>query len=539
MRHIKIKLFLALLLLAVLLVYLFSCATVQTTHVTRYEATLASLKQHPLPEWYDDAKLGIMIHYGIYSVDALAWAPLADPSGFSGDFFTNNPYVAWNYNTINIAGSPFQLYSLSNYGTTEYLSYIDTFNLQSQLWDPQEWINTIKSAGAKYAVLVTKHHDGFVLWPSAHTNPYFSNYHSQRDIVGDFVSALRADGTLKLGLYYSGGYDWMWTEGQTRGGPVTDSRITTPITNNIVGIAKIPQDSGFIAYCGNHYQELISNYSPDLLWNDIAMPLGFPKLELFASYYNSFEASAGAAGVVVNNRWAQDLLNLLESFYPSQDESFIDLLLTDDWFDYYNMEYPVGGQYQYTAKKWEADRAIGYAFAYNKQEVADQTHALSGEALVRLLADIVSKNGNLLLGVGPMANGTIPTWQVVRLQAMGNWLSKNGDAIYATRPWVTAEGQAGAGSGAKIETRYTRSKDNGRLYVVLMENPQAQDVTLTDSQFLSPNPATTITVLNGSSPLSARWETTSGGLLVRLSLVENLPQDSFPLVLRINPIPTN
>ena len=238
----------------------------------------------------------------------------------------------------------------------------------------------------------------------------------------------------------------------------------------------------------------------------------------------------------------EEKLAILETYTKEhsaeyQSQALIDLALTTNWFDYYNIEYPTGGQYAYTTKKWEADRAIGYSFGYNKQEETDQSHALSGEALVRMLADVVSKNGNLLLGIGPKADGTIPTWQVTRLQALGGWLNKNGAAIYATRPWVTSEGYAQINGGATFEVRFTRSKDNNFLYTILMTNPQAQDVILRDSQFAHLSAGTTITVLNGSSPISASWQSVSSGTLVKLSIVSGLPQDDFPLVLKISPNP--
>ncbi|MFA6548866.1 MAG: alpha-L-fucosidase [Candidatus Margulisiibacteriota bacterium] len=531
----RTKIFLLLLLLPIL----YSCASQLTPSVIHYKPTLDSLKQHPLPEWYDDAKLGIMIHYGIYSVDDLAWAPVVDPSGFGSNYFINNPYAEWNYNTMNIPGSPIQQHLLTTLGTIEYFSFISSFDAQSQLWNPEDWVNIIKSAGAKYAVLVTKHCDGFTLWPCPYSNPYIPSYESQRDIVGDYVNAMRADGTLKVGFYYCGGYDWLWSEGQARGGAVTDSHITVPITNNLIAIAKIPQDINYIEYCNNQYRDLITRYHPDLLWNDVAMPLFFPKLQLIADYYNSFEATAGAAGVVINNRWAQDLVNLLESFSPTQDQSLIDLALTTNWFDYYNIEYPTNGQYCYTTKKWEADRALGYSFGYNKQEETDQSHVLSAEALVKMLSDIVSKNGNLLLAITPKANGTIPTWQVTRVQALGNWLSKNGTSIYATRPWVTPEGFAEVSAGSTFEVRYTRSKDNSLLYVILMTNPKSQDVILTDRQFLGLAAGTTITVLNGSSPFTAAWQAVSSGTLVKLSALSGMPNDDFPLAFKISPNPVS
>jgi alpha-L-fucosidase len=227
----------------------------------------------------------------------------------------------------------------------------------------------------------------------------------------------------------------------------------------------------------------------------------------------------------------------LESFAPTQDNGLINLALATNWFDYYNIEYPTNGQYQYTAKKWEADRAIGYSFGYNKQEETNQTHALSSEALVTMLADIVSKNGNLLLALTPKADGTIPSWQTTRVQAMGNWLNTNGAAIYSTRPWITPEGFAQVSAGSTFSVRYTRSKDNSLLYVILMTNPKSQDILLTDSKFLRLAAGTTISVFTSSGSVNASWQLLPTGTLVKLSALSGLPNDDFPLVLKISPNP--
>ena len=200
-----------------LMVFSLICGLSAAQGPDKYEASIESLDKHPLPDWYAGAKLGIFIHWGLYSVPG--WAPLSHPDHdfSSNDYIKNDPYAEWYLNTMRIPGSPTEAYHREHYGADyDYYNFAAIFNRESKKWKPEEWAATFHEAGAKYVVLTSKHHEGFTLWPSTTPNPSPTlpkdEQHAERDIVGDLTAAVTKE-RLRMGLYYSGGYDWTFNTG--------------------------------------------------------------------------------------------------------------------------------------------------------------------------------------------------------------------------------------------------------------------------------------------------------------------------------------
>jgi len=407
-----------------------------------YEPTWESVSRHPVPDWFHDAKLGIFIHWGLYSVPA--WAP---PTGELGEiaatgnwayWFANNPYAEWYFNTIRIAGSPSQQHHVKTYGASfSYDDFVPMFNRAIQQWNPGEWADLFKMAGARYVVLTTKHHDGFLLWPSDHPNPKKESYQASRDLVGELAAAVRDRG-MRMALYYSGGIDWTFND-----------KVIQDVADLF---AAVPQQPQYVEYANHHWYELIERYAPVILWNDIAYPVAADLPKLFADYYNKMPDG------LVNDRFTQRFK------FDEGSSSIVNL----DHYDFRTPEYATS--YELTEEKWEATRGIGYSFGYNQNEGPE--HVLTLQDLVHSFVDIVSKNGNLLLNVGPMVDGTIPEIQRQRLLGLGRWLEANGEAIYGTRPWIKAEGRTEEGVGV----RFTRKGD--ALYAILLGAPGRGRVVL-------------------------------------------------------------
>ncbi len=447
-----------------------------------YEPTWESVKLHTVPEWFHDAKLGIFIHWGLYSVPA--WAPTTGEMGKViaeegwGAFFARNPYSEWYLNSVRIPGSPTQRHHIETYGEGySYDRFADTFNHAVEAWDPAVWARLFHRVGARYVVLTTKHHDGFLLWPSRQPNPFKEGYHARRDLVGELTTAVRAAG-MRMGLYYSGGLDWTFNDTVLK--DITDFG------------AAVPQQQAYVTYADNHWLELIERYEPVVLWNDIAYPAASDLPKLYAHYYNTVPEG------LVNNRFAQ-------SFSAEGEGTDI---FASKHFDFSTPEY--ASYDKITELKWEATRGIGFSFGYNQNEGPDSY--LSVAELVRSFVDIVSKNGNLLLNVGPMADGTIHPLQQERLEGLGAWLDVHGEAIFGTRPWVVADGKArvtldGCAVQEDVSVRFTQKADT--LYVTLLTEPGAGEVGL---QGLRARNAARISLLGRKEPLV--WRQTADGLRV-------------------------
>lgn len=447
----------------------------------RFEPTYRSLDRHEVPAWFHDAKLGVFIHWGIYSVPA--WAPTKGRHGqlSTEEFFRYNPYAEWYFNSMRTPGSPTQRHHAETYGAEfDYYRFADEFNRALEHWDPAAMAQLFADVHAHYVVLTSKHHDGFTLWPSRVENPHLppARRSVRRDVVGELTAAVRERG-MRMGLYYSGGIDWSFhpivIDGTQEGSQVT------------------PPGPEYAAYVDAHWRELIERYQPDILWNDIRYPEDSDALPIVADYYNAHPEG------LVNNRWGR--------WMPHD-------FTTPEYRHYETI----------TPEKWESCRGIGYSFGYNQAE--GPQHMISVDELVDMFVDIVSKNGNLLLNVGPKPDGTISELQVERLRGLGRWLDVHGEAIFGTRPWVAAEGTP---HDEPARVRFTYRPDTGAVYAILLEAPADRLVRLGD---LVCDDTTTVHLLGHAEALAWRRE----GQAVVIELPTTLPP-SPAYALKITPQP--
>lgn len=352
----------------------------------QYTGQWESIRTHKVPKWYENAKFGIMVVWGPYSVPA--FAPITWELGtvpIDENWYSNNPYAEWYYNSLKVGYGPTYEYHKKIYGEDfAYENFADMW--KAEKWNPESWGKLFKKAGAKYSVLTTKFHDGFCLFPSKYTEYHSMNHGPKRDIVGAFADAMR-ENNIKMGIYYSGLIDWKFA------GDVLLSEEEY--------YGKACPTYEYSDYVYNQYCELIDKYKPEVFWNDIGWPKQgeFNLPYLLAHYYNTVETG------VVNDR--------LNGLYK----------------DYSTKEYCFGKESK--REKWEMTRGMGLSFGYNAQE--SEESLIKVKELIRLLIETVANNGNLLLSVGPRADGTIPEEQERRLLALGKWMEINGEAIYETR----------------------------------------------------------------------------------------------------------
>lgn len=384
----------------------------------KYYANWASLNAHPIPQWYEDCKLGIFIHWGIYSVPAFA-----NPSYQLGeipterDWYINNPYAEWYENSVRVGEGPTYEHHVKTYGEDfEYENFADMW--KAEKWDPKEWTELFEKAGAKYVVLVTKHHDGFCLFPTEHTDFNSVNRGPKRDITGELCEAVQ-ETDMKMGLYYSGFLNWRFDNE-----PV--------FSKENIGTYCSPTYE-YADYVYKQSKELIDKYHPSLFWNDVGWP------------------EAGE----------NHLKHLLSHYYNVCDEAVVNDRFSGFYHGYLTKEYKSGVASR--KEKWEMCRGLGLSFGYNEME--NDKNAISSRDLIDLLVETVANNGNLLLNVGPKADGTIPEWQQERLLALGKWLEINGDAIYGTRICERESVKTPSAGMNFVE------KDN-HLYVMLTKVPK-------------------------------------------------------------------
>ncbi len=400
-----------------------------------YGAELASIGAHPCPEWFLDAKFGMFIDWGPWSV--AGWAPQQAKATYP-DWYENKLY------------DDYRDYHLKTWGAD--IQSDDLIQLmRSTEFRPERFTELARAAGMRYVVPFLKHHGGYCLWNSSFTRRNSVEWGLRRDFAGELSRACRAAG-LRYGAYVSLG-EWnypvikdgeLWTV--TLGGNsshhlVPMGKVTgqTPFISGKVPVNDYPRD-----YLVPSLKELIDRTNPDMLWFDGEWEDAWTHQrgkELAAYFYN--RARARGQDVCINDRFG------------------IQTRGVPGWGDFYTSEFHVIQGFQ--SHPWEENRSLSHSYGYNWEESFDDHYVLGeGEAL-DLLLRVVANGGNLLLMVSPDGSGRIPPNQERRLRFLGGWLARNGEAVYATRA---------LGLNRQPDWGYlTRSKNSERLYCIVRHWP--------------------------------------------------------------------
>jgi len=369
-----------------------------------FTADRESLKTYRTPDWFQDAKFGIWAH----------WGPQAVPA--QGDW-----YARWMY----VPGHPHYEHHLKTYGHPSQLGYKDLIPLwKAERWDPEALMSRYAAAGAKYFVSMGVHHDNFDLWNSKHHRWNATTMGPKRDVVGAWQAAAKRHG-LRFGVseHLGASYTWWYPN------HLYDQfwpKLGVPYDGADPAYADLyhdNRDEPFIDTKASWYtrnpayhqlwrkriRDLVDSYQPDLLYSDGGLPFGDVGRSLVAHFYNSSIARTGR----------------LEAVYNCKDAG------TGEFFKEGMVQDVERGVLKgINPLPWQTDTSNGDWF-YNEH----YKYKTSGE-IIALLADIVSKNGNMLLNVVLRADGSLPPESDTLLRDLSAWMAINAEAIHGTRPWI-------------------------------------------------------------------------------------------------------
>jgi alpha-L-fucosidase len=371
-----------------------------------FEPAWESLEQYTVPDWYLDGKFGIFIHWGVYAVPA-----------FGNEWYPRNMYQQ---------GSDEFRHHAETYGRHTQFGYKDFIPMfTAEQYDPDHWADVFARAGARFVVPVAEHHDGFAMYDCGLSEWCATKMGPKRDLIGDLAAAVREKG-LVFGLSSHRAEHWWFFDG----GMQFDSDVQDPRYAGLYGPARPRETQPDEAYLDDWLArtcELVDKYQPQLVWFDwwIEQAAFKPYLRTFAAYYYN-RAAQWNRGVAINYKF--DAYPVRAAVWDIERGQLADI----------------------RPLFWQTDTAVSrnsWGYVHNQ----DYKTAAS---LIGDLVDIVSKNGALLLNIGPRPDGTIPEPEEKILLEIGQWLSVNGEAIYGTRPWrVFGEGPTEVFEGGFTDTR--------------------------------------------------------------------------------------
>jgi alpha-L-fucosidase len=464
----------------------------------KWKPTPESIDTHKAPEWFQDAKFGMFIDWGLWSV--AGWAPKKEKGAV---------YPDW-YEFRLDTDSAFIKYHEKNWGKDfKRDDFIPLFTASE--YNPEKLAKLAVDAGMKYVVPFCKHHGGYCLWPSSFTQRDASDMGPKRDLIKPIVESCKKQG-LKFGFYFSV-EEWEYPLLDAMGNikPRLWETKNAPSMEDFEKRAggKIPVKDFAKDYIVPQAVEFIDQYDPDLIWYDGEWTTEATDLRTYeiASYF--YNQAEGRKEVAVNDRWGtkngKQLRFVRGDFFTSEYHS-----LTDE-----NKK---------SAHAWEECRGISQSFGYNWQDTEE--NVISSKAFIDMFVDIVAKGGNLLLIVNLDGQGALPELQEIRLIDIGKWLKVNGEGIYSTRPFTRQIDGTVA---------FTRSKDNHYVYAIMKKWPGLE----LHLKGIKPVKGSKIEMLGFNKPLE--WIIGNDGVSVKfpaeLQDMKNRPcEDAWILKIRLTNI---
>lgn len=458
-----------------------------------FEPTWESLANYEIPSWYKDGKFGIFIHWGVYSVPA-----------FGNEWYPRNMYKQ---------GSKEFEHHVATYGPQKSFGYKDFIPLMTyDRYNPTEYAQLFKEAGAKFVVPVAEHHDGFAMYDSGFSKWCATQMGPKRDVTGELAEAVRAEG-LVFGASTHRAEHWWFMDG----GREFDSDVNDPAFEDFYGpaqpgpkdhhsLTESPPTEEYLEDWLARTIELVDKYRPQLVWFDWwirTLPFK-PYLQRFAAHYYNRGVEWGL-GVAINYKFEA---------YPDGTAVF---------------DVERGQLAGIRSELWQNDTSV----SKNSWGYIDGQDYKTASSIVEDLIDVVSKNGALLLNIGPKADGSIPEPEQQMLRDIGTWLQTNGESIYGTRPWrVFGEGPTEIPEGAFTDTnrapftgqdfRFTKSGET--LYATALAWPGTK-ATITS---LKGAEVTSVELLGYEGAL--KFDSTDSSLEIQLP---EIATNGYPYVFKI------